>query len=351
MPPASGMSQANSSPPTRAIRSPARARPSRRRAASRMTASPAWWPRSSFTRLKWSRSSSTSENRRPWRAARTHLLRQPLLEGAVVGEPGQVVGRREGGQARPRLGVADRDAHQLGEAAEALGGVGHRALVRRCPQTPIGAPQAVARPHRRGDGDARRCPRSLGGSRCARRGRCGRPSAASPSPSRRSPCAKAGAAPGDRPRAHAGRRPVLLEAHQPAAGGADQAHRLLADQVEHRLGVVLLRDGGRHPAQRPLLVGEAAVLGLPAAQLQLGGVAGGDVLDHRGDHRRALRPDELHPHLDRVGRAVAAPVDRLELHPLHVAAAQRLDDRRERRRRRARAAGRAGSCRWSSSIG
>ncbi len=302
-----------------------RERPSRRRAASRSTASPIWCPRSSLTRLKWSRSSSTSEKRRPWRPARTTSCASRSWKVRWLARPVRwSVAASEASRARA-LGVAHRDAHELGEARQPVGRVGERAAGGDA-RDPDRAPQALARAHRRRD--HRVGPAGPGGSRAleARRPpgaghRRRRPLALEPLALREG---RRGA--GQGPGADGIRRAVALEAHQPAAGRADQAHGLLADQVEDRLGIVLQRDRGGDAAQGALLVGEPAVLGLPAAQLQLGGVARGDVQHHRGDHRRRLRAHQLHPHLDRVRAAVAAPVDGLELHPLDVAAAQRLDD-------------------------
>ena len=59
----------NSSPPQRASTSEARARWRRRLAAARRTSSPTSWPNSSLMSLKWSTSSSITENGRPVRRA------------------------------------------------------------------------------------------------------------------------------------------------------------------------------------------------------------------------------------------------------------------------------------------
>ena len=244
----------------------------------------------------------------------------------MIGKPGQVVGGRQVGQARPPLGVAHRDPHQLGEAAEALDGLGHRAAGGE-PGDADGPPQAVACPYRCGHHRvplaARHVDRPpavehLGGGLLAVEGR---------------PFREGARALRERPRARQVRRSgVLLEAHEPRGGGADQPHRLLADQVEHRLRIVFPRHRGRHPPEGPLLVGEAPVLRLAPAQLLLGGVTSADVEDDGGDHGGRLGPGEVHPHLHRVAGSVTPPLHRLELHPLHVPAAQGLHDRRERAR-------------------
>ena len=66
----SGMSHANSSPPTRASTSPLRTWVERRPATSHSTRSPTWWPWLSLTRLKWSRSITARASGRPCRWAR-----------------------------------------------------------------------------------------------------------------------------------------------------------------------------------------------------------------------------------------------------------------------------------------
>ncbi len=48
------------------------------------------------------------------------LAAQPFLEGALVGEPGQRVGRRLRRQGAARLGVGERRGDQLGEVADAV---------------------------------------------------------------------------------------------------------------------------------------------------------------------------------------------------------------------------------------
>ena len=87
----SGSTTANSSPPSRAARSDALVRRASASATVRSTASPAGWPCSSFTALKWS-TSNTSRLTGPLGARRAGDLEgERLLEEPAVGEPGEVV--------------------------------------------------------------------------------------------------------------------------------------------------------------------------------------------------------------------------------------------------------------------
>ena len=105
-----GSTTANSSPPSRAARSDAFVRRASASATVRSTASPAGWPPSSLTALKWS-TSSIEQAHGPLGAGRARDLEgQRLLEQAPVREPGEVVAGGEQLDLVEQRAVAQRQA-------------------------------------------------------------------------------------------------------------------------------------------------------------------------------------------------------------------------------------------------
>jgi hypothetical protein len=150
-------------------------------------------------------------------AGPARLGEQALLEGPVVGEAREGVGRRLGGEPGPVLGVGDRNGDELGEVAEQGSrprGTG-RVLAHHRQDAPLGAVDADRRRQRAVGGGAG----ELGGD---------------PRPGDDGGAAALGAQ-------HARR----LAVHDP--------RRLAGDEVEQLLQVAALRDGGGDPAQRGLL--------------------------------------------------------------------------------------------------
>ena len=117
----SGITSANSSPPTRNARSPRRTYVAMVVAACRRTWSPAAWPLESLIRLKSSRSMIASDIERPAARRDRPLPLDLLLEGPVVAEAGEGVAERLGAGAV--VGVLEDPARLL----EALGGLEHAA--------------------------------------------------------------------------------------------------------------------------------------------------------------------------------------------------------------------------------
>ena len=108
------------------------------------------------------------------------LLGEALLEDAAVHQAGERVGGGAPRQLGARLGVADRERDEVGEAREALGGRGRQGRG-GVGGDHDGAPEATPHAHRSGDaaaeGVAVRAPRARrrrrpGSRRRARRGRC-----------------------------------------------------------------------------------------------------------------------------------------------------------------------------------
>ena len=203
----SGMSHANSSPPMRATRSLLRDRSLRIRPASTSTRSPTWWPWESLTRLKWSRSITASASGRPVADGAPDLRGQPLLEGAVVREAGERVGRRAPlGVGEAAEGLLVQARVRQGHAGERREAAGHEQLRRRSG----GGPRASPPPARRArpPGPRRGSTRARGGAPRHPRRRRRRPSRGSPTPG-----------PADR-------GPTERRVH---AGAVDVLHRRAAD--------------------------------------------------------------------------------------------------------------------------
>ena len=111
------------------------------------------------------------ERKRPSVALGTSdLALDPLLERAMVQEPGQRIAGGLGQEARARVGVRDREPDEIGEDAEPLLQIGRDPLL-GTRDDEQGAPQLPAHADR--DGDAARRPRPSAGSdapgSCARR--------------------------------------------------------------------------------------------------------------------------------------------------------------------------------------
>ena len=248
MPSVSGISQANSSPPRRASTSPSRTREARRSAASRSTASPTTWPWTSLTSLNWSRSSTASARSRPWRRERATSSARRSSKTPPVDEAGQRVGGRAPGELGARLGVADRQRHQVGEALQARARC-RAAASRRGrsprPRRPTGgrarAPGAATLPRkasrvehpRDGAGEGAEVVGARGARRCGRPGSRAAGSVSGTVRSRGGHELRAG-----RPAADEGRLAVV-EAHHRAAGHAVDARRAPR------------RPGRRRPRARP----------------------------------------------------------------------------------------------------
>ena len=124
-----GRISANSSPPIRAAVSVARTTPRSALPTALSTSSPYGCPCASLTALKLSRSSITSASGALTAAGLLQLGGQDLVEAAMVGQPGERVGRRQApelhlvpvshGQKRRRAQQADAAEGQQGHAVHA----------------------------------------------------------------------------------------------------------------------------------------------------------------------------------------------------------------------------------------
>ncbi len=114
---------ANSSPPRRTSRSGSTMRAARRRAVSRSSSSPAWWPSVSLISLKLSRSIRISASRSA-RSAASQAQLAVLEEGAPVPETGELVG--------DGLAAGVGQALDLAEAHQGPGGGEQQREGRQC---------------------------------------------------------------------------------------------------------------------------------------------------------------------------------------------------------------------------
>ena len=216
---------------------------------------------------------------------------------------------------RAGLGVADRQRHQVGEAAEARLGAGAAGPRRgRSPPPPrptAGRARAPGRRRCRGTRPGRaprgRRPRRRGSRRPGRSRPCGRPRSTGSGLVRGTVSSRGGQESGRGDPAPDERGLAVVEAHDRAAGHAVDGRRLLRHQVEHVLGRRGARDGGGDAAQRRLLEGGAPgspLQGTRGAHHQVGAATGAV---SRG-RRRPRRGRPARPRRRRRAPARARPV-------------------------------------------